>query len=48
MFNPASQLIVDLFGTDIGSHVRVAVGVAGLPWDHPVEIGAELELRDGA
>ena len=48
VFNPASQLVVDLFGEEIGSHARVAVGVAGLPWDLPVEIEAELELHHGS
>lgn len=45
VFNPASQLLLDLFGEEIGYHARVAVGVAGLPWDVPVEIEAELELH---
>jgi enamine deaminase RidA (YjgF/YER057c/UK114 family) len=45
VFNPASQLLLDMFGEDIGYHARVAVGVAGLPWDVPVEIAAELELH---
>jgi enamine deaminase RidA (YjgF/YER057c/UK114 family) len=46
VFNPASALLVDVFGSEIGGHARVAVGVAGLPWDLPVEIEAELELHD--
>lgn len=46
VFNPASQLLVDLFGKETGGHARVAVGVAGLPWDLPVEIEAEVELHD--
>ncbi|WNM29989.1 RidA family protein [Streptomyces sp. Li-HN-5-11] len=45
VFNPASQLLVDAFGPDAGAHARVAVGVAGLPWDLPVEIEAEVQLR---
>ncbi|MES4903219.1 MULTISPECIES: RidA family protein [unclassified Streptomyces] len=45
VFNPASQLLLDVFGEDIGYHARVAVGIAGLPWDVPVEIAAELELH---
>ena len=48
VFNPASQLLVDLFGKEIGGHARVAVGVAGLPWNLPVEIEAELELHPTA
>lgn len=45
VFNPASQLLRDLFGDEIGLHSRVAIGVAGLPWNVPVEIEAELELH---
>jgi len=44
VFNPASQLLRDLFGDEVGLHSRVAIGVAGLPWSVPVEIEAELEL----
>lgn len=44
VFNPASQLLIDLFGDDVGRHARAAIGVAGLPWNVPVEIQAELEL----
>jgi enamine deaminase RidA (YjgF/YER057c/UK114 family) len=44
VFNPASQLLRDLFGGEVGLHSRVAIGVAGLPWSVPVEIEAELEL----
>jgi enamine deaminase RidA (YjgF/YER057c/UK114 family) len=46
VFNPASQLLIDLFGPESGRHARVAVGVAGLPWNLPVEIEAELVLTD--
>jgi enamine deaminase RidA (YjgF/YER057c/UK114 family) len=45
VFNPASQLLRDLFGDEVGLHARVAIGVAGLPWSVPVEMDAELELR---
>ncbi|MER6049817.1 RidA family protein [Streptomyces sp. BHT-5-2] len=45
VFNPASQLLLDAFGEEIGYHARVAVGMIGLPWDVPVEIAAELELH---
>lgn len=45
VFNPASQLLVDVFGEAIGAHSRVAVGLAGLPWNAPLEIEAELELH---
>ncbi|ANZ20144.1 RidA family protein [Streptomyces noursei] len=45
VFNPASQLLLDVFGAEIGYHARVAVGTIALPWDVPVEIAAELELH---
>ncbi len=45
VMNPASQLVQDIFGSEIGAHSRIAVGVAGLPWHVPVEIEAELEIR---
>ncbi len=44
VFNPASQLLLDVFGAEAGAHSRVAVGVAGLPWNMPVEIEAQLLL----
>jgi enamine deaminase RidA (YjgF/YER057c/UK114 family) len=45
VFNPASQVLLDLFGEEVGQHSRVAIGVAGLPWNVPVEIQADLELE---
>ncbi|KZM75607.1 RidA family protein [Nocardia terpenica] len=45
VFNPASQLLVTAFGREIGTHARVAIGVAGLPWNKPVEIEAQLVLH---
>jgi enamine deaminase RidA (YjgF/YER057c/UK114 family) len=44
VFNPTSELLLAAFGEQAGSHARVAIGVAGLPWNVPVEIEAELEL----
>jgi len=44
VFSESSRLLLDVFGDDIGAHARVAIGVAGLPWNLPVEIEAELEL----
>lgn len=44
VMNAASHLIYDVFGQAIGDHARVAIGVAGLPWNVPVEIEAELEI----
>jgi enamine deaminase RidA (YjgF/YER057c/UK114 family) len=44
VINGFSDLILELFGPEIGAHSRSAVGVAELPFDFPVEIEAEVEL----
>jgi enamine deaminase RidA (YjgF/YER057c/UK114 family) len=44
VLNGCSDLILELFGPAIGNHARAAVGQAGLPWDIPVEIEAEVEF----
>lgn len=40
-----SDLLVDVFGPDIGRHARSAVGMAELPLDFPVEIEMILEVE---
>jgi enamine deaminase RidA (YjgF/YER057c/UK114 family) len=45
LMNGASSLIQEVFGPEIGDHARVAIGVGALPFNVPVEIEAELELR---
>src|SRR5215469_14200494 len=45
VINPASRLVYEVFGEEVGKHARIAIGVGGLPLDAPVEIAAELELR---
>ena len=40
--NGFSELILDLFGTEVGRHARSAVGMAGLPFGFAVEIEAEV------
>ena len=42
--NGASDLMVDIFGTDRGTHARAAVGVAQLPLGAAVELEAILEV----
>lgn len=42
--NGFSDLILDVFGPDVGAHARSAVGMAELPFDIPVEIEGEVEL----
>jgi enamine deaminase RidA (YjgF/YER057c/UK114 family) len=46
VINGATRVLYDVFGEDAGRHSRVAVAVAGLPLDTPVEIEAEAELAD--
>lgn len=42
--NGFSDLILDVFGPEVGAHARSAVGMAELPFDIPVEIEGEVEL----
>jgi enamine deaminase RidA (YjgF/YER057c/UK114 family) len=44
VINGFSELIVDLYGPEVGNHARSAVGQAELPFDIPVEIEAEVEI----
>lgn len=44
VINGFSDLILELFGPEIGAHSRSAVGMAELPFDIPVEIEAEVEI----
>jgi enamine deaminase RidA (YjgF/YER057c/UK114 family) len=42
--NGFSDLILEVFGDDVGCHARTAVGMATLPLNYCVLVGAELEL----
>lgn len=44
VINGFSDLILDVFGPDIGAHARSAVGMAELPFNIPVEIEAEVAI----
>ncbi|PRC92892.1 RidA family protein [Solimicrobium silvestre] len=44
VINGFSDLILELFGSEIGAHSRSAVGMAELPFNIPVEIEAEVLL----
>jgi len=44
VINGFSDLILELYGPERGSHARSAVGVAELPLSIPVEIEAEVEI----
>jgi enamine deaminase RidA (YjgF/YER057c/UK114 family) len=44
VLNGASELIVAVFGEEIGRHTRFAVGVASLPFNYAVEIKAIFQI----
>jgi len=44
VINGFSDLILELFGPEVGAHARSAVGMAELPFNIPVEIEGEVEL----
>jgi enamine deaminase RidA (YjgF/YER057c/UK114 family) len=44
VINGFSDLILELYGAEVGQHARSAVGMAGLPFGMPVEIEAEIEI----
>ena len=46
VINPCSELILDLYGSDVGAHARTAIGVSALPLNLPVVISAEVEISE--
>ena len=44
VINGFSDLVLDVFGAELGQHARSAVGLAALPFNIPVEIEAEVEI----
>ena len=44
VINGFSDLILELYGPDAGTHARSAVGMAELPFNIPVEIEAEIDI----
>jgi enamine deaminase RidA (YjgF/YER057c/UK114 family) len=44
VINGFSDLILEVFGGEVGAHARSAVGMAELPFQIPVEIEGEVEL----
>ena len=44
VMNGASDLLVELFGVEIGSHARFALGAGSLPGNVAVEVAAILEV----
>lgn len=45
VINGCSDLIIEVFGPDLGAHSRSAVGLAELPFGIPVEIEGEVLIR---
>ena len=45
VLNGFSDLIVDVFGQDVGRHARSAIGVSGLPMGFAMEIEGEVLIR---
>jgi hypothetical protein len=45
VINGFTDLILEVFGPETGSHARSAVGLAELPFGIPVEIEGEVELH---
>ena len=48
VINGFTELIVEVFGNEVGAHARSAVGMAELPFDIPVEVEGEVLLVEGA
>jgi enamine deaminase RidA (YjgF/YER057c/UK114 family) len=44
VINGFSDLILEVYGPEIGQHARSAVGMAELPFNFSVEIEAEVEI----
>lgn len=45
VINGFSDLILEVFGPEVGAHARSAVGMSSLPFRIPVEIECEVVLR---
>ena len=48
VINGCSELILELYGQDIGQHARTAMGVATTPFGLPVVIAAEVEIDNNS
>jgi enamine deaminase RidA (YjgF/YER057c/UK114 family) len=44
VINGCSDLLLAVFGPEVGAHARSAVGMAELPFNIPVEIEAEVAI----
>jgi len=45
VINGFSNVILEVFGPEVGRHARSAVGMAALPFRIPVEVEAEVSIR---
>lgn len=45
VINGFSDLIVELYGDEVGQHARIAVGMSALPLNNAVAIAAEVEFE---
>ena len=45
VINGFSRVILDVFGREVGTHARSAIGVAGLPMNFCLEIEAQLRIH---
>lgn len=45
VINGFTDLIIEVFGAEVGAHARSVVGLAELPFNIPVEIEGEVELH---
>lgn len=45
VINGCSDLIIELYGEDVGAHARSAVGMTSLPFGLPVEIEGMVEIE---
>jgi enamine deaminase RidA (YjgF/YER057c/UK114 family) len=48
VINGCSELILELYGQDVGQHARTAMGVATTPFGLPVIIATEVEIDNNA
>jgi hypothetical protein len=46
VINGFSDLILELYGPEVGQHARTAVDVAALPLNNAVVIAAEVEVAE--
>jgi enamine deaminase RidA (YjgF/YER057c/UK114 family) len=48
VINGCSELILELYGPEVGQHARTAMGVATTPFGIPVIIAAEVEIDNNS